>query len=150
MFLIGAGGGTIWTLLIRASAIHCSSPVFFLITRLRSKKDWLNGSLPTLILWAWGPTTRGVGGGGGGDRGSYSIPPKNHNFRICLPKKITTFLAYPKNPSVCFFPLKELVQSPYKLVDKQDTSWTQVQNLNRVRRATLKVMGLTSDSKWCG
>ena len=64
----------------------------------------------------------GRGGGGGGDRGSYSIPPKNHNFRICLPKKITTFLAYPKNPSVCFFPLKELVQSPYKLVDKQDTS----------------------------
>ena len=27
---------------------------------------------------------------------------KNHNFRICLPKKITAFLAYLKNPLVLF------------------------------------------------
>ena len=28
--------------------------------------------------------------------------PKNHNFRICLPKKSLLFLAYPKNPLVLF------------------------------------------------
>ena len=34
---------------------------------------------------------RGGGGGeGASNRGSYFIP-KNHNFRICLPQKITTF-----------------------------------------------------------
>ena len=33
---------------------------------------------------------------GGSDRGSYIIPKKNHNFRICLPKKITTVSSIPK------------------------------------------------------
>ena len=35
--------------------------------------------------------------GGESDRGSYFIPKKNHNFRICLPKKITTFFNIPQN-----------------------------------------------------
>ena len=35
-------------------------------------------------------------GGGGSNRGSYFIPKKDHNFSICLPKKITTFLSIPK------------------------------------------------------
>ena len=35
-------------------------------------------------------------GGGGSDRGSYFYTPKNHTFRICLPKKITTFFSIPK------------------------------------------------------
>ena len=55
------------------------------------------------------------GRGGWSDRGSYYFyTQKDHNFKICLPKKITTFLAYPKkslspffatqkNPSVFFF-----------------------------------------------
>ena len=52
-------------------------------------------------------------GGGRGRQRFIFYSPKNHNFRICLPKKITTFLSYPKkslssffatqeNPSVCF------------------------------------------------
>ena len=52
--------------------------------------------------------------GGGSNRGSYFIPKKiTRNLRICLPKNIVTFLAYPKkslspflatqkNPSVFF------------------------------------------------
>ena len=35
------------------------------------------------------------GGGVGGPTEVHILCPKNHNFRICLPKKITTFLAYP-------------------------------------------------------
>ena len=31
----------------------------------------------------------------GSDRGSYFIPKKNHSFRTCLPKKITTFFSIP-------------------------------------------------------
>ena len=45
----------------------------------------------------------GGGGRGGGGRGSYFIPKKNHNFRICLPKKINTFLVYPKKSLSPFF-----------------------------------------------
>ena len=43
------------------------------------------------------------GGVGGSDRGSYFIPKKNHNFRICLPKKSLLFLAYPKESLSPFF-----------------------------------------------
>ena len=39
---------------------------------------------------------------GGSDRGSYFIPPKNPNFRICLPKKIPTFFSVPKKIPQCF------------------------------------------------
>ena len=40
----------------------------------------------------------GGGGGGGGEVQQRFIfyAQKNHNFRICLPKKITTFLSIPK------------------------------------------------------
>ena len=36
----------------------------------------------------------GGGGGGGGQRFIF-YTQKNHNFRICLPKKITTFFSIP-------------------------------------------------------
>ena len=40
----------------------------------------------------------GVGEGGGSDRGSYFILKKITTSELfCLPKKITTFLAYPQN-----------------------------------------------------
>ena len=39
--------------------------------------------------------------GGGFDRSSY-FKPKNHNFRMCLLKKVTTFLANPKNSLILF------------------------------------------------
>ena len=44
------------------------------------------------------PLTNFNDGGGGGvsDRSSYFITQKNHNFRICLPKKITAFFSIPK------------------------------------------------------
>ena len=46
----------------------------------------------------------GRGGGGRSDRGSYYFyTQKDHNFKICLPKKITTFLAYPKKSLSPFF-----------------------------------------------
>ena len=93
-------------------------------------------------LWDWGSTIsdsilggtkhfflpilynlRNIGGGGGSApllRGPCGIrqrfifyTQKNHNFRICLPKKSLFFLAYPKeslspflatqNKSLCFF-----------------------------------------------
>ena len=44
----------------------------------------------------------GGGGGGGSDRGSYFIPQKNPNFKICLPKKIPTFFSIPKKIPQCF------------------------------------------------
>ena len=43
------------------------------------------------------------GKGEGSDRGSYFIPQKNHNFRICLPKEIPTFLTYPQKIPSFFF-----------------------------------------------
>ena len=39
---------------------------------------------------------------GEGVRQKNILYPKNHNFRICLPIKITTFLAYLQNPLVLF------------------------------------------------
>ena len=43
----------------------------------------------------------GMGGGGGGRGGgpteAHILYPKNPNFRICLPKKVPTILAFPKN-----------------------------------------------------
>ena len=54
----------------------------------------LNGKTPGAPLTI--VNDRGVGGGGGSNRGSYFIPKKNPNFRICLPKKITTFFSIPK------------------------------------------------------
>ena len=49
------------------------------------------------------------GRGGGSDRGSDFIPKKNHNFRICLPKKITTFFNIrKKSPLVIFSQPKKM------------------------------------------
>ena len=56
----------------------------------------------------------GGGGGGGGPTEFHILYPKNKNFRICLPGKITTsefvypkksllYLAYPKNSISPFF-----------------------------------------------
>ena len=58
------------------------------------------------IFCCWMPSTVHshilmMGGGGGGIQLRFNLySPKNPNFRICLPKKIPTFLACPKNPSV--------------------------------------------------
>ena len=41
--------------------------------------------------------TGGGGGGGGGLTEVHILFPENPNFRICLPKSIPAFLAYPKN-----------------------------------------------------
>ena len=50
-----------------------------------------------------------TGGGGGGVRQRFIIyTPKNQNFRICLPKKITTFLAYPQKTRSPFFPTQKM------------------------------------------
>ena len=53
-----------------------------------------------------------TGGGGGSDRGSYFIPKKNHNFKICLPKKITTFFRNPKK-SLCYFSRPKKIPVPF-------------------------------------
>ena len=46
----------------------------------------------------------GEEGGGGGRQRFIFYTQKNHNFRICLPKKITTFYSIPKKiPSSFFF-----------------------------------------------
>ena len=51
-----------------------------------------------------GAPLRNFNDGGGGVRQRFIIyTQKNHNFRICLPKKITTFLAYPKKSCCPFF-----------------------------------------------
>ena len=54
-----------------------------------------------------GPTHKfydgGVGGGGGVRQRFIFYTQKNHNFRICLPKKINTFLAHPKKSLSPFF-----------------------------------------------
>ena len=61
------------------------------------------------IFFCWMPSTVHshilMMGKGGGGRGVIQLrfnlySPKNPNFRICLPKKIPTFLACPNNPSV--------------------------------------------------
>ena len=39
---------------------------------------------------------------GGSDRGSYFIPKKNPNFKICLPKKIPTFFSIAQKIPQCF------------------------------------------------
>ena len=64
------------------------------------------------MVAAQGPHSQILMMGGGGVRQRFIFyTQKNHNFRICLPQKITTFLAYPrkshspsfvtpKNPSV--------------------------------------------------
>ena len=44
----------------------------------------------------------GDGGGGGVRKRFIFYTQKNHNFRICLPKKSLLCLAYPKNPLVLF------------------------------------------------
>ena len=50
-------------------------------------------------IWPQGPHSQilMMGGGGGGVRQRFIFyTQKNHNFRICLPKKITTFFSIPK------------------------------------------------------
>ena len=69
----------------------------------------------------------GRGGGGGGWRERFIFyTQRNHNFRICLPIKITTFLlaylqkslspffATPKNPFIFFLRPKKIQASPKK------------------------------------
>ena len=61
-------------------------------------------------------------GGGGGPTEVHILYPKNHNFRICLPKKITTFFSIPKKslspfsatqkyPSIFFLRPKKILVS---------------------------------------
>ena len=51
-------------------------------------------------------------GGRRGEGGSWQrfiiYTQKNHNFRFCVPKKITSFLAYPKNPLIHFLQPKKI------------------------------------------
>ena len=77
---------------------------------------WNTVSVVITDILAWGlvdsqrpPLTNfnsrggGRGGGVGSDRGSYFCTQKNPNFRICLPKKITTFFSIPKKSLKSFF-----------------------------------------------
>ena len=51
----------------------------------------------------------GEGEGGGVRQKFIFYTPKNHNFRICLPKKITTFFSIPKRyPLVLFSQPKKI------------------------------------------
>ena len=81
-----------------------------------------------------GPTHKFLGWGGGGIQQRFIFfTQKNHNFRICLPKKITTFLAHPpkslssffatqKNPSVFFATQKNpgVFHRPQKIIFGQN------------------------------
>ena len=57
-----------------------------------------------------GPNSRNLmmeGGGGGVQQRFILYTQKNHNFRICLPKKSLLFLAYPKKSRSPFFAIQK-------------------------------------------
>ena len=64
------------------------------------------------------------GGGGGGPTEVHNLYPKNHNFRICLPKKITTFLAYPKKFPASFTVSKKSLLA--RISDPKKSLWPPV------------------------
>ena len=74
-------------------------------------------------------------GGGVPDRGSYILYLKNHNFRICLPQKITTsFSIPPKIPSVSpFFTTQKIPlfwgpkKTPASFIDPKKHFWSKFQ-----------------------
>ena len=66
--------------------------------------------LPSNVLTQRAPLTNfnHDGEGGGGLTEVHILYPKNHNFRICLPKKVTTFLSIPKKIPLFFFATQKI------------------------------------------
>ena len=81
-----------------------------------------------------GPHSHILMTGGGGPTGFIFYTPKNHNFKMCLPKKITTFFSIPqkipwsffRNPkkSLCFFLRPKKI--PAYFIDPKKSLWAKI------------------------
>ena len=81
----------------------------------------------------------GKGGGGGVQQRFIFYTQQNHNFRICLPKKITIFFSIPKIPQsffhnpkkfLCFFSRPKKL--PASFIDPKKSLWAKISDPKKI------------------
>ena len=116
---------------------------------LRNVAQLCNFSLSTSIEALYCPTLRPQGPhsqilmtGGGVRQRFIFYTQNNHNFRICLPKKISTFFSitqkipwsFFRNPKKCLCFFSRPKKIPVSFIDPKNHFWTKFQTQKKITR----------------